>query len=212
MIPLSIVGHESEINGVPGKEHYYLLKFLSCHLDNDKPAQGYFRTSQAQSPVMIDIGTHVGMSAWALGSNPHTELHTWDIIDRILESKKTFTQNIKFHLEDLWDEETWDINKDLILNSKLVFQDTDPHNGHMEYQIYQRLKEAKYTGYMLFDDIHYFADMRQNFWQRIPEEHKLDITYAGHWSGCGLVCFHPEKLAQLGKDIKEWWELNWRNK
>ncbi len=71
----------------------------------------------------------------------------------------------------------------------MVFIDVDPHNGHMEWSIYKWFRDSGYKGTLIFDDIHYFAEMRNNFWSKVPNQIKTDLTHIGHWSGTGLVKF-----------------------
>lgn len=32
-----------------------------------------------------------------------------------------------------------------------------------------------------------------DFWNKIPNDFKINLTNVGHWSGTGLVCFNKEK-------------------
>lgn len=32
----------------------------------------------------------------------------------------------------------------------------------------------------------------QQFWDKVDDTYKIDLTRVGHWSGTGIVCFHPE--------------------
>ena len=51
------------------------------------------------------------------------------------------------------------------------------------------LKENNYRGFVICDDIWYFNEMRNNFWYKIEDEFKYDLTDLGHWSGTGVVFF-----------------------
>jgi hypothetical protein len=31
------------------------------------------------------------------------------------------------------------------------------------------------------------------FWNKIPNNEKIDLTNVGHWSGTGVVCFNFDK-------------------
>jgi len=71
----------------------------------------------------------------------------------------------------------------------LFFLDIDPHEGKDEYVFYEWLRDNNYKGVLICDDIHHFEAMRNNFWSKIPNEFKTDLTSQGHWSGTGKVQF-----------------------
>jgi hypothetical protein len=152
----------------PGKEHYKLLSYLSNQFNNCD---------------IFDIGTHMGSSALALSHNSTNTVHSFDIIDKIKNSINT--ENIKFYIENIFENlEKWE---EKMLNSPLIFLDIDPHDGILEYNFYLYLLSKNYQGIVILDDIHYFANMKNNFWSKINEEHKIDLTKFGHWSGTGIL-------------------------
>ena len=53
---------------------------------------------------------------------------------------------------------------------------------------------------MLCDDIHHFENMKNNFWNKVAAEDKLDVTKFGHWSGTGLIFFNKEKVPEFLKN------------
>ena len=79
------------------------------------------------------------------------------------------------------------INTHIILSSKIVFIDIEPHDGIKEFEIYCYFRDNNYEGILIFDDIWYFKGMRDNLWYKIPSYQKFDITKFTHWSGTGLV-------------------------
>ena len=81
--------------------------------------------------------------------------------------------------------------------------DVDPHNGKIEYEFYNYLKSINFKGLLICDDVWFFKEMRDNFWYKIPNEEKLDISKYGHWSGTGLINF-GEKIE---KNTNENWTL-----
>lgn len=158
----------------PGREHYKLLSYLSTLFNNTH---------------IIEIGTHLGDSAVALSYNKTNVLYTFDIIDKVSQEKKQI-DNVKFIIDDVMTNiETREKWKDILLSSAFIFLDVDPHNGYMEYDFYLFLKENNYSGILICDDINYFQGMRENFWWKIDDQCKSDITHLGHWSGTGLVSF-----------------------
>ena len=172
----------------PGIEHYYFLLALGIQLKNKK---------------IIELGTHTGNSAYFLAGgnrlyNNNNTILTYDIElkDRILEDKL----NITYLIEDMFDINNREKNRDLLLSSDVIFIDIDPHEGILEYNMYLWLKNNNYKGLVFFDDIHLgrghmgsnLPHSMEEFWCKVDKEYKTDLTSIGHWSGTGLVCFYPE--------------------
>jgi hypothetical protein len=164
----------SEFYGPPGKEHYRFLAQLAHEFDGE---------------VIIDIGTHRGSSALALSTNQRNKVHSFDIIEKVAPHSAT---NLHFHIADLWNPSVREQWKGILLGSKMIVLDIDPHEGTMEFEFYQWLKWSNYKGLLVCDDIWYFKNMRDNFWLKIPSSEKLDVTCLGHWSGTGVVAFSPQ--------------------
>ena len=79
-----------ELFGVPGKQHYTLLAYLS-----------YLHAGK----TIIDIGTHKGASALSLSTSPDTTIYSFDI------QRKVFLKdlpNVNYELADLWDTTVFD--------------------------------------------------------------------------------------------------------
>jgi hypothetical protein len=185
-----------------GIEHYKLLSYLSKQINN---------------AIIFDIGTHKGFSALALSHNKNNTVYTFDLYDKINEEDKKnlwSNNNVKFSTDNLMDDLTRNKWKDLILNSSIIFIDIDPHEGTEEYKFYLWLKENKYKGLLILDDIFYFKEMRDNIWHKIPNIEKYDLTRFGHWSGTGFVVFNgqkielidqiPERIPKFSNEQKSW--------
>lgn len=171
----------SEYPSYPGKEHYKLLSFL---------AQKY------QGKTIIDVGTHRGASALALSSNSANHVQSFDIVDQVDPELKKI-KNITFNLDNLWDLKIREKWKETLLSSPLIFLDVDPHNGKMELEFYEFLKQHDYQGILICDDIWYFKEMRDHFWYHVPTDHKCDVTKFGHWSGTGLISFNKHLIGHF---------------
>ena len=172
----SIVVNEPNIDffEIPGKEHYRLLSYFSTLFNNSN---------------IIDIGTHLGHSALSLSYNKSNTIYSFDIMDKICENIK-HTENIKFCSDNLFERETADKWKEIILSCPFIFLDVDPHNGTMEIDFLNYIKEIGYSGFIICDDIWYFKEMRDNFWYKIEDKYRYDLTDIGHWSGTGIITFN----------------------
>lgn len=160
-----------------GVEHYRLLACIS---------------SQVEDADLFDIGTSSGHSALALSFNHKNRVLTFNIKDEMSVVQKKLKwkeQKITLFLENLWEADTMAKWEERLLAAPVLFIDVDPHNGRMEYDFYKWLKEKKYKGVALFDDIHVTSLMETYFWERVPDEYKMDVTTVGHFSGTGIIRF-----------------------
>lgn len=178
----------AEFFGDCGKEHYRLLSYLSTLFNNT---------------TIIEIGTHKGKSSLALSYNETNTIHTFDIVELVTNTKIKSTTNIQFHIENLFEKDIQDKWVEVILKSPFIFLDVDPHNGHMEFELYQYLEKINYPGFVVCDDIWYFKEMRDNFWYKIPDEVKYDLTDFGHFSGTGIFSFNKE-ISFFKRDNSNW--------
>ena len=167
----------TEFFDVCGKQHYRLLSYLST-LVNDA--------------IIIDIGTHHGQSALALSYNKRNIVHTFDIENRVSNSKIKNVDNINFHMDNLFEVDGREKWNETILKSSFIFLDVDPHNGTMEMDFYNYLERIGYMGFVICDDIWYFKEMRDKFWYKIPYSYRYDLTEVGHNSGTGIFTFNKD--------------------
>jgi predicted O-methyltransferase YrrM len=151
-------------------EHYKLLKYISF-LYNNK--------------IILDLGTACGHSALALAQNKNNKIITYD-----LNKRSHLLDNIENIKRVLLDCNL--MSDDVIEFSKIILLDIDPHNGIQEIKFYNKLKQTKFNGILICDDINLNQGMK-NFWNQITEE-KYDISDLGHFSGTGLVNFSDEKI------------------
>jgi predicted O-methyltransferase YrrM len=175
-----------------GIEHYKLFMGISRQLNNVK---------------ILEIGTHNGNSAVALSYgklyNNNITIDTYDIINLLQKNPKIFFDkyNVNYHLENLFDNNLRELYKNNILSYDIIFIDIDPHEGILEYEMLLWLKDNNYKGLIIFDDIHLGLNHTANnyrptqhsmieFWEKIEENFKKDLTFIGHHSGTGLVSFN----------------------
>jgi hypothetical protein len=171
-----ILNNDNEFIGKAGTEHYRLLSYFSTLFNGQN---------------ILDIGSHKGNSALALSYNNSNTVYSFDIVDNIHPDIKLI-ENIRFYKENILDDNTCNKWKNVILSCPFIFMDVDPHNGNMEMQFYKYLKKIGYNVFVIFDDILYFKEMRDNFWYKIPYEERYDLTNYGHWSGTGIVSFNKD--------------------
>jgi hypothetical protein len=178
-----------------GKQHYQLLAFFSLLYNNAD---------------IIDIGTHVGSSALALSYNPTNRIHTFDIADKITGTdfeKNSYRerQNITYYFENLFDASIRKKFERLIKNSKIIMVDADPHDGNTEIQFYRLLRDMKYKGIVIWDDVLFYNQYPGmcQFWQQTVEnDYKFDLTSLGHFSGTGLVIFSEKTKTKFANKIR----------
>ena len=164
----------------PGKEHYKLLAYLSTLYNNSD---------------IFDIGTYYGYSALALAfGNASNSILSFDIARK---GSPPTLDNISYYFDNLMEPAGLDLWKERLLRSPLIMLDIDPHEGTREYNFYLWLRDNNYQGIVVCDDIIHFDDMRNNFWDKVAPEHKLDITRFGHWSGTGVIFFNSAAVPEF---------------
>jgi len=178
----------TEFYSLPGKEHYRLLSHMA---------------SLFQNSIILDIGTHRGNTALALSINTTNTVHSFDVKDNVANNQLKHLMNIHFHRDNLLDPEVAKQWEETILKSAFICLDTVEHNGKQELDFYHYLKEIGYQGFVVYDDIWYFKEMRDHFWYKIPEANRFDLTHLGHWSGTGIVTFN-DKITFEKRDNSMW--------
>jgi predicted O-methyltransferase YrrM len=163
---------------ISGKQEYRLYSYLSTFFSNI---------------TILDIGTYHGRSAIALSHNETNQVISYDIIDTIskpnhkIYSKKNIVFNIKNVLDDLTEE--------FLQGVKIVMIDID-HLEVVERKILQKLKQLKFSGLVILDDITNHPDpvvkeSMDRLWRSIKDT-KYDFTKYGHWSGTGIVVMNSD--------------------
>jgi hypothetical protein len=149
-----------------GQEHYRLLRYLAKVIDG----------------TVIEIGTHAATSVVAMSADTTHPIVTYDIVN---EKHREFEDlpTVTFRLCEFSDDVEY---RDTILSAPMIFIDA-PHDGAFEMFCYQWLKDNKYKGLTIWDDIHLNEPMRQ-FWSRVNLP-KLDLSKYGHITGTGAIFF-----------------------
>jgi len=149
-----------------GEEAYKLYAFLSTTFDNG---------------VILDVGSRFGNSALSLSYNETNQVISYNIVEE--GASDISKDNITWKLMDFREDDTIDYDQ-----VKMILIDVDPHDGKQEPEMIQYLREKKWQGILLLDDIHKSGEMK-SFWNTFNEESKVDVTAVGHQSGTGLVEF-----------------------
>jgi hypothetical protein len=160
-----------------GKQHYRLLSYISTLFNNT---------------TIIDICSYKGLSALALSYNPTNTIISFDIVGKIVNEEIKNKKNIQFHVENIFEESAQYKWETTIKNSPFIFLDIEPHNGTLEFEFYNYLKKINYRGFVIYNDIWYVKEMRNNFWYKIPYEYRYDLSDFGHLSGTGVFTFDNE--------------------
>jgi hypothetical protein len=175
-----------------------------CEYSNPKGEHHTFLTEIAKSyrnQTFLDIGTHIGASAYALSREPTNRVISFDLVHKRVLPK---IPNVQYSLDNLMTPEGRAKWESTILSSAVILLDIDPHEGTQEYEFYEWLRDRDYKGILICDDIWWFEGMRRNFWYKIPYEHKIDVTDQGHVSGTGIVRFHPTPRWPANPPISNW--------
>jgi predicted O-methyltransferase YrrM len=150
------------------KEHYKLLTYIG---------------NSYNGITILDAGTCNGLSCMALAENPNNHVITYDIIDKDLPVFSK--ENVTFKKLDINKEDA-----ELVMSSSIIMLDIDPHDGIQETVFIKYLKEIKYKGYVICDDISLSTEMK-SWWASVDVE-KYDVSEVGHFSGTGIINFNED--------------------
>lgn len=152
----------------PGNSPFKLYAYLSTLFNNK---------------IILDIGTEYGNSALSFSYNESNRVISYNIIEQGASSISK--ENITWKVMDFRNDDTIDYD-----NVEVICIDVDPHDGKQEVEMIQFLKDKKWSGILLLDDIHKDHQM-DNFWNSLDfsEDVKYDITSIGHSSGTGVILF-----------------------
>ena len=176
----------NEFINKPGKEHYRLLAYLSTLLNN--------------ANIIVISSSSCKINSFALKFNPNNKVH---IFNQYIINELCYNTNSNSNSNSNRNE----LISKLILNSSIIFVDIEPHDGIDEYKFYTWLKNNNYKGLLIFDNIWYFKNMRNNLWYLIPPSEKVDLTRVGHISGIGIVIldtdyklFSSNRMSNIAKN------------
>ncbi len=181
-------------NTAPLVNPYKLLTYLSFQFNN---------------VVIIDLGTHNGLSALCLAQNRSNTVLTYDM--QKPGSKDSGTKEIylsEFQDKDLPYLQDYPniipIIKDVLkeddsvfLRSPLISLDIS-HNGKDEIKFTDKLAKMDYKGYVLCDDTITDLFPLKKWFDGLDVE-KYDVTEVGHVTGTGILNYHNDKSVVIKK-------------
>ena len=166
-----------------GINEYRLYSYLSTFYNNIK---------------ILDIGTLEGRSAIALSYNEANIVLSYDIYNHINNNiHKIYTKsNVKFNIKNVLD----DLTEDFIKDVKIIMIDID-HYEIIETKIINKLKELKFSGIIILDDVFNHPDpviyeCMNKLWNNINDT-KYDVTRYGHSSGTGIIVLNDDITFQF---------------
>ena len=169
------------INYDAGVTHYKLLSSISKQLNDT---------------LIIDLGTHHGLSCLALSTNPKNKIISYDVTSHKFGCE--LPNNVERRVGNIFDLK----QESILLESNFIFLDT-AHNGNFELKVYEYLRDNKYKGFIIYDDIHFNQSMKY-FWNKVDDNIKTDITRVGQGdTGTGLIDFNNIVEVKLYEET--WW-------
>jgi len=185
-----LLGNNDEFFGAPGDRHYRLLSYIASNLTNKK--------------ILVTDG-YKGFSSLALSYDLSLQntVHAFSRFDFFEQNIKE-RSNILYYEGDIMErrmQETW---KSLILDCDIIFMDCSPHTGTNEYAFYEFLQQNLYSGILICDHIWSMKQMRDQFWYKIPDDYRYDLTLVGNHSGTGIVCFNSKNESNIVESRFPW--------
>lgn len=141
----------------------------------------YLSTTLLSGSIILDLGTHKGLSCAALSYNPKCEVITIDPKDRCIINQKK-NKNVTVVI-DKWENKT-----DLLSIASLIVVDLN-HTGYEEDLILLSSYLAGFSGYIVFDDIYFNYNMKE-FWSSIQGNQyikKYNLDFLDRYWGCGMI-------------------------
>eukprot|EP00937_MAST-01D_sp_MAST-1D-sp2_P000535 g535.t1 len=182
--------HRTSMTAPAGHEPYHLLASLALQL---------------RGSTIVDLGSHFGVSAFALAAHPSNTVLSYDVVARepviagynnmSVAELRTAAPTVHFR--------TGSALRELrtLAAAPLISLDTAhwPFSQPFERELLQALDGVGYDGVVVCDDIHMNAEMVR-WWHTIPQR-KFDVTAVGHGrSGTGIVDFGG-KLSVSGAKV-----------
>lgn len=136
---------------------------------------------QFPGTLVVDVGTHLGLSALAL-STPHNTVLSLDIDNRRLAGLE-LPDNIEFRIANMVTD-----TQVFPLNASLALLDIDPHDGVQERAIVQQLLDREWHGLLVCDDIHLNASfLGLGLPATPPTDQRCDCFSSRHRDGLGAL-------------------------
>ena len=197
--------HNDKINMIDFDNHF--INFDNVHFYDPIGTEQYkllsYLSSLYNEANILDVKTGSGYSAMALSYNESNTVYSFNKTENISpEIHAKNKKNIKFIVTDLFDENARTKWISIILSCPFIFLELEQHNGILELEFYNFLKQINYSGYVVCNNIWFFKEMRNNFWYKIPYVERYDLTQFGHWTGTGIINFGDSEFQKY--DNSNW--------
>jgi hypothetical protein len=163
--------------GKPGERPYKFLAYISSFFAN-------------RTIIVTDAWR--GFASLALSYEPTNIIHSFTNRS-FMDSKIRTIANHHVHENiDLLSKDQLENNRELVLNSAIIFVDHSPHNGTDEYTLYDFLLANDYRGIVISDHVWVHKRMRDNYWYKIADKYRYDFTHFASEDGTSAYTFHAE--------------------
>jgi hypothetical protein len=177
--------------GEPGERHYLLLAFIA---------------SQFQNQTIVVTDAWQGLSSLALMFESTNKVHSftqYSYMNPRICQQPNHTVHENIHLLE---PDQLQNNRELLLNSAIIFVDHSPHRGKDEYLLYEFLLANEYKGIVISDHVWIHKQMRDEYWYKIPDKYRYDYTLLGNEDGTTIYTFDAENQPFLLEkpDVANW--------
>jgi hypothetical protein len=163
--------------GKPGERPYAFLAYIASQFTN-------------RNIIVTDAWR--GLASLALSYEPTNKVHSFTTRN-FMDSNIRSIENHRVHENiDLLSKDQFENNRELILESAIIFVDHSPHNGTDEYMLYEFLLANKYRGIVISDHVWVHKQMRDNYWYKIAEKYRYDFTQFASEDGTSAYTFFPD--------------------
>jgi hypothetical protein len=187
----SIVNDNMTFFEEPGERPYFLLSHIASKYKN-------------KSIIVTDAWQ--GYASLALTFEPTNKVYSFTQNKYMQSNIRNTPNHIVYENIDLLQRDQLQNNRELIMNSAIIFVDHSPHNGVDEYVLYEFLLANNYEGIVISDHVWIHKTMRDAYWYKIPDDYRYDLTEFGSEDGTTVYTFCPEKQPFVLEkpDVSNW--------
>jgi len=145
--------------------------------------------STYKNQIMIVTDSWKGLASIALTYESTNTVHSFTRHNFIMKQLSDQPNHVLHDSVDLLTSDNIEANKELILNSAVIFIDHNPHRGTDEYLLYEFLLANHYKGIVISDHIWIHKPLLDNYWYKIEDKYKYDVTHIGSEDGTAIYTF-----------------------